>query len=182
MLLATRQRKLGCGGWFERVVVKGLSGRACSPCWDNRRRTEHPGVGLVASRSHEGFNAKANVKDLLRDIGLLLYNCVSNCGSDFLPEQDRAVLEQVRLEIAWNVIEGAIAKETKMCADSVRCSGAFRGRSSMFLCRVYPMASKKCVHVILLVVQNIFTGTSEDGTVVICRFHVFLTAGGGVRP
>lgn len=33
-------------------------------------------------------------------IGSLFYNCVSNGGRDFLPEKDRSLLNQIRLQIA----------------------------------------------------------------------------------
>jgi hypothetical protein len=36
---------------------------------------------------------------------LLLYNCVSNGGRDFLPEGDRAVLQRLQNEIAWHAVE-----------------------------------------------------------------------------
>lgn len=45
--------------------------------------------------------------EVFKDISLVLYNCVSNGGRDFLPEQDRAVLEGIRLGIAWSLVEGA---------------------------------------------------------------------------
>jgi hypothetical protein len=48
--------------------------------------------------------------EVFRDISLLLYNCVSNGGRDFLPEQDRAVLEGIRLGIAWSLVEAAGAR------------------------------------------------------------------------
>jgi len=48
--------------------------------------------------------------EVFKDISLLLYNCVSNGGRDFLPEQDRAVLDGVRLEIAWSLVEAAGAR------------------------------------------------------------------------
>lgn len=47
--------------------------------------------------------------EVFKDISLLLYNCVSNGGRDFLPEQDRAVLDGIRLEIAWSLVEAAEA-------------------------------------------------------------------------
>ena len=45
--------------------------------------------------------------EVFRDISLLLYNCVSNGGRDFLPQEDRAVLEEIRLGIAWSLVEAA---------------------------------------------------------------------------
>ena len=43
--------------------------------------------------------------EVYTEIGLLLYNCISNGGRDFLPEQDRTVLEGVRAGIAQHFIE-----------------------------------------------------------------------------
>jgi hypothetical protein len=48
--------------------------------------------------------------EVFKEISLLLYNCVSNGGRDFLPEQDRAVLDGIRLEIAWSLVEAAEAR------------------------------------------------------------------------
>lgn len=52
-----------------------------------------------------GFDPNANVRDVYKDIGLLLYNCVTNGGRDFMPERDRNVLETVQREIAWYLID-----------------------------------------------------------------------------
>jgi hypothetical protein len=48
--------------------------------------------------------------EVFKDISLVLYNCISNGGRDFLPEQDRAVLDGIRLEIAWSLVEAAGAR------------------------------------------------------------------------
>lgn len=53
----------------------------------------------------KGFNLNANEKQVFKDIGLLLYNCVSNGGRDFMPQKDRDVLESVRLAVAWHLVE-----------------------------------------------------------------------------
>ena len=63
-------------------------------------RLDVPEVGMMPVEPGEVF----------RDISLLLYNCVSNGGRDFLPEQDRAVLDGIRLEIAWSLVEAAEAR------------------------------------------------------------------------
>lgn len=42
---------------------------------------------------------------LYEDIGLLLYNCITNGGRDFLPSRDRNVLRNIQEAIARNVLE-----------------------------------------------------------------------------
>lgn len=63
-------------------------------------RLDVPGAGMKPVEPGEVF----------KDVSLLLYNCVSNGGRDFLPEQDRAVLDGIRLEIAWSLVEAAEAR------------------------------------------------------------------------
>ena len=48
--------------------------------------------------------------EVFKELSLLLYNCVSNGGRDFLPQEDRAVLEEIRLGIAWSLVEEAVAR------------------------------------------------------------------------
>jgi len=48
--------------------------------------------------------------EVFKELSLLLYNCVSNGGRDFLPQEDRAVLEEIRLGIAWSLAEEAVAR------------------------------------------------------------------------
>jgi len=55
----------------------------------------------------EAINPQPDPKQVFEDIGLLLYNCISNGGRDFLPEQDRALLEGVRLAVARSLFEEA---------------------------------------------------------------------------
>lgn len=47
---------------------------------------------------------------VFREVSLLLYNCISNGGRDSLPREDREVLEEVRLAIAWNLADAAGAR------------------------------------------------------------------------
>lgn len=65
----------------------------------------------------EGCDPKANERQVFTDIGLLLYNCISNGGRDFLPERDRAVLEQVRLDIAWSALDAVKGQDLGECRD-----------------------------------------------------------------
>ncbi|MFW6106830.1 MAG: hypothetical protein ACOC8H_01580 [bacterium] len=44
-------------------------------------------------------------REVYDEIGLLMYNCISNGGRDFLPEQDRAVLQDVQKAIARYYID-----------------------------------------------------------------------------
>jgi hypothetical protein len=60
--------------------------------------------------------------EVFKDISLVLYNCVSNGGRDFLPEQDRAVLDGIRLGIAWSLVEAAGARPPPL--PPARASGA----------------------------------------------------------
>ena len=52
-----------------------------------------------------GFKPGAKLKEVFVNVGLLLYNCISNGGKDFMPEQDRQLLEGLQKDIAWHVIE-----------------------------------------------------------------------------
>jgi hypothetical protein len=52
-----------------------------------------------------GFNPGADPRAVFTEVGLLLYNCISNGGRDFLPGRDRAVLNAVKEAIAREFIE-----------------------------------------------------------------------------
>jgi len=60
---------------------------------------------LLRCEVPKGFNPKAKFKEVFKNIGMLLYNCVTNGGRDFMPQSDRNVLERMQREIAWYVIE-----------------------------------------------------------------------------
>ena len=68
----------------------------------------------------DGANANVDPAKVYDAIGLLQYNCVSNGGRDFLPAQDRAVLDGIRESIARHFIERAQAKRTRGRAVRVR--------------------------------------------------------------
>jgi len=53
----------------------------------------------------EGINIHADVAQVFEDIGLLLYNCVSNDGRNFLPQRDKGVLESISRAIAWHMVK-----------------------------------------------------------------------------
>jgi hypothetical protein len=73
--------------------------RAALACTYNRQVTIRP------FQAETGISRRASPKAVFTEIGLLLYNCISNGGRDFLPERDRAVLQRLQHEIAWHVIE-----------------------------------------------------------------------------
>jgi len=56
----------------------------------------------------EGINVHADMVQVFEDIGLLLYNCVSNCGRDFMPQRDKDVLESVSKAIAWHMVRQGV--------------------------------------------------------------------------
>jgi hypothetical protein len=59
-----------------------------------------------------GFNPGADPGAVFAEVGLLLYNCISNGGrDDFLPGRDKAVLNAVREAIAREFVENR--KEVK---------------------------------------------------------------------
>jgi len=62
-------------------------------------------VKIMPMEEPQGINPCASMKQVFKDIGLLLYNCVSNGGRDFMPRKDRDVLEGIRLAIAWHLVE-----------------------------------------------------------------------------
>ena len=61
----------------------------------------------------ESLNPSATIRQVYKDIALLLYNCVSNGGCDFLPQKDREVLEGIKTAITWYLVE---QKEGKRCS------------------------------------------------------------------
>jgi hypothetical protein len=73
--------------------------RAALACTYNRQVTIRP------FQAETGISRRASPKAVFTEIGLLLYNCISNGGRDFLPERDRAVLQRLQNEIAWHAIE-----------------------------------------------------------------------------
>jgi len=56
----------------------------------------------------EGINIHADVVQVFEDIGLLLYNCVSNSGRDFMPQRDKDVLEGINKAIAWHMVRHGV--------------------------------------------------------------------------
>lgn len=46
-------------------------------------------------------------REVYDEIGLLMYNCISNGGRDFLPREDREILEGFERSIAYSFIEEA---------------------------------------------------------------------------
>jgi len=75
--------------------------------------TYNEDMKMLGCELPEGFNPGAKFKEVFVNIGLLLYNCVSNGGRDFMPEQDRNILENMQKDIAWHVMEES--KEVKSC-------------------------------------------------------------------
>ena len=65
------------------------------------------GDSMVLGRfpASEKVNTSSDPGKVHRAVGLLLAGSLSNDGRDFLPEQDRAVLEDVRAEIGEHFIE-----------------------------------------------------------------------------
>jgi len=62
-------------------------------------------IGLKPFEIEDNQALQADKKKVFEDIGLLMYNCISNGGRDFLPEQDRAVLQDVQKAIARHYID-----------------------------------------------------------------------------
>jgi hypothetical protein len=61
----------------------------------------------------EGCAPKADERQVFKDVGLLLYNCISNGGRDFLPGEDRAALQQVRLDIGRSALDVTERKDAE---------------------------------------------------------------------
>jgi hypothetical protein len=61
-------------------------------------------VKIVPMEEPEGMNMHPDMEQLFIDIGLLLRNCIAKGGRDFLPQRDRKVLENIRIEIAWDLV------------------------------------------------------------------------------
>ena len=60
----------------------------------------------------KGLNAQATPRDVYTGVSLLLCNCITNSGRDYLPRQDRCVLESVKEAIARHAVEGPkVSKE-----------------------------------------------------------------------
>jgi hypothetical protein len=53
----------------------------------------------------KGFNASANPWKVYSEVGVLLSDCISNGGRNYLPGKDRVVLIAVRKEIAGHVLD-----------------------------------------------------------------------------
>jgi len=62
-------------------------------------------VKITPMEEPQGINVHADTGQVFKDIGLLLYNCISNGGRDFLPQKDKNVLESIRMAIAWDLVE-----------------------------------------------------------------------------
>jgi len=73
--------------------------RAAMACTYNEEITVKP-FGLENKTA-----LQADKKDVFQKIGLLMYNCVSNAGRDFLPGEDRDILEGLQRSIAYSLIE-----------------------------------------------------------------------------
>jgi len=61
-------------------------------------------VKIVPMEELEGMNMHPDMEQLFLDISLLLRNCIAKGGRDFLPRRDRNVLENIRIEIAWDLV------------------------------------------------------------------------------
>jgi len=64
-------------------------------------------IGLKPFEIEDNQALQADKKKVFEDIGLLMYNCVSNGGRDFLPRGDREILEGLERSIAYSFIEEA---------------------------------------------------------------------------
>jgi hypothetical protein len=62
-------------------------------------------VTIEPTEEPEGINPHADMVQVFEDIGLLLYNCVSNDGRDFMPQRDKGVLESISTAIAWHMVK-----------------------------------------------------------------------------
>jgi len=62
-------------------------------------------VNIVPIEKFENINPYADKKQVFKDISLLLYNCVSNGGRDFMPQKDKEVLESIKSAISWHLVE-----------------------------------------------------------------------------
>ena len=64
-------------------------------------------IGLKPFEIEDNQALQADKKKVFEDIGLLMYNCISNGGRDFLPREDREILEGFERSIAYSFIEEA---------------------------------------------------------------------------
>jgi hypothetical protein len=104
---------------MQRVKMMGL---------DDRRTTEAVRAAYFANaaafactyneqieiepfRWDEQCPAKLKPAELYRKIDSLMYNCISNGGKDFLPEETKDVLRAVQQAIATNALERLEKKE-----------------------------------------------------------------------
>ena len=65
-------------------------------------------VTIEPMEEPEGINLNADMVQVFEDIGLLLYNCVSNSGRDFMPQRDKDVLESISKAIAWHMVRQGV--------------------------------------------------------------------------
>ena len=65
-------------------------------------------VTIEPMEEPEGINPHADMVQVFEDIGLLLYNCVSNSGRDFMPQKDKDVLESISKAIAWHMVRQGV--------------------------------------------------------------------------
>ena len=103
--------------------IRGLKGRVLA-FGDERKVREALGAAYLANKAAlamtygdtvsfsqldvpDEINMDSDPREVYTGVSLLLYNCVSNGSRDFLPEQDRAVLEGVRAGIGEHFIERA---------------------------------------------------------------------------
>ena len=74
--------------------------------------TYNDAVKIKRFELNKSLNPSATYHQVYKDIAMLLYNCISNGGRDFLPQKDREALEAIQTNIAWHLVE---EKERKTC-------------------------------------------------------------------
>lgn len=67
--------------------------------------------GAAALEARADHLPKRAALPLARDLGLLLYNCVSNGGTDFCPAEARAIIESIRYQLAEQAAEAKTGEE-----------------------------------------------------------------------
>lgn len=85
------------GAWLATYALDGHDGHAEQAAEIVR--------GAAALEARADRLPKRAALPLARDLGLLLYNCVSNGGTDFCPAEARAIIESMRYQLAEQAAE-----------------------------------------------------------------------------